>query len=106
RSQVVVLRDLQLLIRFLSRAKAGRDLSLRCFRMSSSLTALFIFLAVTFTPLIGSQSGSLTATTRNAPPPSELAPAILAVLSNDAVAVTASQAAATLEFWWVKSLPM
>jgi hypothetical protein len=74
--------------------------------MSSSLTALFIFLAVTFTPLFGSQGGSLTATTRSAPPPSELAPAILAVLSNDAVAVTGSQAAATLEFWWVKSLPM
>jgi hypothetical protein len=74
--------------------------------MSSTLSILAFLTVVSFAPLTGSQGGSLTATTRSAAPPSELAPAVLSLLSNDAVAVTVPQPAATLEFWWVKSLPL
>jgi len=73
--------------------------------MSSTRIALVLLVLFTFAPFTGLH-GSLTATTRSAAPPSELAPAIASLLSNDAVAVTAAQPAATLEFWWVKALPM
>jgi len=74
--------------------------------MPSTLLALVFLALSTFAPVTALQSGSLTATTRSAAPPSELAPAVLSLLSNDVVAVTAAQPAATLEFWWVKSLPL
>ena len=74
--------------------------------MSSTRTALALLAFFAFAPSTGLQSGSLTATTRSAAPPSELAPVIASLLSNEAVGVTAAKPAATLEFWWVKALSM
>jgi hypothetical protein len=47
---------------------------------------------------------ALTATKAAAPPPSDLAPAIAALLSPDAITVKVGEVPVTL--WWVKALPL
>ena len=74
--------------------------------MPSTFTALVLSALVTFTSFAEPQSGSVSAATRAAAPPSELAPPVLSVLSNDAVTVTVAQPAVTIDFWWAKALPM
>ena len=74
--------------------------------MSSTRISFAFLAAVTFASFTTSQNASLTATTRTAAPPAEIAPAVLSLLSNDEVAVAVAQPAVTLEFWWVKALPM
>jgi hypothetical protein len=66
---------------------------------------LLAFVFAVLAPL-SYQSGALTATAKSSQPPSELAPPVAALLSPDGVSVSAPQPAATLDFWWVKSLPL
>ena len=74
--------------------------------MSSTLISVVFLALVTLTPFTETQSASLSAATRAAAPPSDLAPPVLSLLSNEAVTVTVAQPAVTIDFWWVKGLPM
>ena len=50
------------------------------------------------------QGQALTATKASAPPPSEVAPPIAALLAPDAVSVTVGDV--PIQLWWVKALPL
>lgn len=71
-------------------------------RLTTTLSAVLLFLAVP--PVAGQAPLSGATATIDLPP--ELSVAVASQLSTDAVRVTAGATPVTLEFWWVKSLPM
>lgn len=82
------------------RALKGRELPY------TILSRALVVVACVVQGLTAQNTAPLNATARTAAPPSELAPPIAAQLSGSAVSVAVSKPAATLDFWWVKSLPV
>jgi hypothetical protein len=75
-------------------------------RRGAPAASLLIFCAVLLAAhnLSAGQGSGLTAVAQKSPVPSELAAPISSQLSDDGVRVTSG--AVTLDFWWVKALPM
>jgi hypothetical protein len=66
-----------------------------------NVLALVVAFFAAVTPLTGQ---ALTATKSSAPPPSEVAPAVAALLAPDVMSVTVGDV--PLDFWWVKAIPL